>query len=148
MTSPLDTDKGAAALVPGDRVRLQGLISRSDLNGSVACILEASTPDERETLQIQGRVKVTGLSDVGVPKSLSVKRANVVALGKAAVDWTFCDSPALSLLELVRAQGACARMLKNIRVDMCTSPPQRITSCPFLTPHAQAPSPTSTCAMT
>ena len=108
MTSPLDTDKGAAALVPGDRVRLKGLISRSDLNGSVACILEASTADEREYLQIQGRVKVTGLSDVGAPKSLSVKRSNVVALGEAAVDWTFCDSPPLSLLELVRAQGACA----------------------------------------
>ena len=108
MTSPVDADKGAAALVPGDRVRLQGLISRSDLNGSVACILEASTPDERETLQNQGRIKVTGISNVGAPKSLSVKPANVVALGDAPIDWTFCDSPPLSLLELVRARGACA----------------------------------------
>ena len=106
MASPLDADTGAAALVPGDRVRLQGLISRSDLNGSVACILEASTPDERETLQNQGRIKVTGLSNVGVPKSLAVKRENAVSLGDTPVDWTFRDSPQLSLLELVRARGA------------------------------------------
>ncbi len=112
MASPLDADTGAAALVPGDRVRLQGLISRSDLNGSVACILEASTPDERKTLQIQGRVKVTGISNVGAPKSLnfslSVKLANAVALGDAPIDWTFCDFAQLSLLELVRARGACS----------------------------------------
>jgi len=36
---------------------------------------------------------------------LSVKRENVVSLGDAAVDWTFRDSPRLSLLELVRAGG-------------------------------------------
>jgi hypothetical protein len=121
MSSPLDTD---AALVPGDRVRLQGLISRSDLNGSVACVLDASTPDERETLQMQGRVKVTGLSEMGAPKSLSVKRANVVALGQAAVDWTFCDSPPLSLLQLVRAPGVCSYMLKPTRIDPRKTPPQ------------------------
>ncbi len=121
MSSPLDTD---AALAPGDRVRLQGLISRSDLNGSVACILDASTPDERETLQMQGRVKVTGLSETGAPKSLSVKRSNVVALGQAAVDWTFCDFSPISLLELVRVPGVCAYMLKPTRVGPHKTPPQ------------------------
>ena len=104
MACPTDADK-RSALAAGDRVRLQGLISRSDLNGSVACILEPSSSVERDALEIQGRIKVTGLTNVGAPKSLSVKRENVVSLGDAAVDWTFRDSPRLSLLELVRAGG-------------------------------------------
>jgi hypothetical protein len=108
-----------AALATGDRVRLQGLISRSDLNGSIACILEASTPDERQSLEIQGRIKVTGLSNVGVPKSLAVKRENAVSLGDTPVDWTFCDSPQLSLLELVRARGTRVFCLReNAAVSM------------------------------
>jgi hypothetical protein len=104
MACPTDADK-RSALAAGDRVRLQGLISRSDLNGSVACILEPSSSVERDALEIQGRIKVTGLTNVGAPKSLSVKRENIVSLGDAAVDWTFRDSPKLSLLELVRAGG-------------------------------------------
>ena len=110
MACPTDADK-RSALAAGDRVRLQGLISRSDLNGSIACILEPSSSVERDALEIQGRIKVTGLTNVGAPnptsrpKSLSVKRENVVSLGDAAVDWTFRDSPRLSLLELVRAGG-------------------------------------------
>ena len=104
MACPPDADK-RSALVAGDRVRLQGLISRSDFNGSVACVLEPSSSVERDALEIQGRIKVTGLTNVGAPKSLSVKRENVVSLGDAAIDWTFCDSPRLSLLELVRTGG-------------------------------------------
>ena len=93
-------------MAAGDRVRLQGLINRSDLNGSVACILEASTPDERGALETQGRIKVTGLSNVGVPKGLAVKRQNIISMGDTPVDWKFCDWPPMSLLELVQAQGA------------------------------------------
>ena len=108
-----DSDHVPIALATGHPVRLQGLITRRDLNGTVACILEASTSAEREKLENERRVKVTGLSTAGVPTSLSVKRENVVALGAAPVDWTFCDSPPLSLLELVRAPGECVRSIHN-----------------------------------
>ena len=111
MTHATDSERVLTALAAGQCVRLQGLISRSDLNGTLACISEASTSAEREKLEKEGRVKVTGLSAAGAPTGLSVKRENIVALGAASVDWTFCDSPPLSLLELVRAPGARARHL-------------------------------------
>jgi hypothetical protein len=104
MTSSTGSSQSRAAFAVGNRMRLQGLIGRTDLNGTVVCILEASSPAEREKMEKDGRVKVTGIC-AGVPKSLSVKREHVVALGECPVDWTFCDSPPLSLLELVRAQG-------------------------------------------
>jgi len=85
----------------GIRVRIHGLQSRYDLNGTIAVVLAPDNDEEAKDLQERGRIKVTGF-----PQTLSLKPTNLRALREddprdAAIDWTFCDSPPMGIKELL-----------------------------------------------
>jgi hypothetical protein len=66
----------------GDRVRLQNLVSRSDLNGTISVILSHNPSKGREDV-------------AGFPKTLSIKPENLVKVLETpdSMDWSMKDEP-------------------------------------------------------
>ena len=72
--------------VVGSRVRIIGLKSRPELNGTIAVVLQPENDEEVEKLAKNGRIKVTGVP----PKSMSIQRANLTPIDERTerTDWT------------------------------------------------------------
>eukprot|EP00759_Apiculatamorpha_spiralis_P043876 PhF_6_TR41038/c1_g2_i2/m.62162 len=104
------------------RVRISGLKSRPDLNGTVACVLEPLNEAEAQELQSKNRVKVTNF-----PTPLSLLAANLTPIQEddpsdARVDWSFVDEPPQGLREVIlnTAIGEIDKCHELLKVLLCT----------------------------
>ncbi len=80
--------QNSAMLEVGRRVRIAGLKSRPDLNGTIAVVLKPENEEEAEALRQSGRIKVTGM-----PKTMSIQLANLTPIDERSerTDWTCRD---------------------------------------------------------
>jgi hypothetical protein len=101
----------------GDRVRLQNLISRSDLNGTISVILSHNIAKGREDV-------------AGFPKTLSIKPENLVKVLEPpdSMDWSMKDEPnpvsrgmmklgmkEISFMPNFRIMKDCTEYVKSVR---------------------------------